>query len=68
MRNGMWFCWCFVAHHLVLALPLDWRLSWALLPFAGQYAYARDYAEFCSFCDYVRAGRHAPSLEGSDHG
>ena len=34
-----------VAFHLYLRLPNDWRLTWWLLPYAGQYAHTKDFAE-----------------------
>lgn len=34
----MW-AWCWLAYGLVMILPMHWRLSWWLLPFAGYYAF-----------------------------
>lgn len=36
MASRVW-CWC--AYHLFMWLPLDTRLSWWLLPYAGGHAY-----------------------------
>lgn len=36
---AMW-AWCWVAYRLVLILPIQWRLSFWLLPYAGYYAYS----------------------------
>lgn len=35
-----------LAYHVWLRLPFDWRVSWALLPYAGYYAHTKDFAEF----------------------
>lgn len=36
---------CWACYHLYMALPIKWRVSWALLPHAGSYAY-QSFGEF----------------------
>ena len=38
-RARLRYAACFLAYHVVLAIPVHWRLWWTLLPMAGEYAY-----------------------------
>ncbi len=38
-RTRPYYLACFVAYHVVLAIPHTWRLWWALLPHAGNFAH-----------------------------
>lgn len=50
-----WLCWC--AWHVVMRLPLEWRLTGWLLPWAGLYAYSDDYDCYLASRAWHRAGR-----------
>lgn len=50
MRRKLQWFWCWLVYRVVLLLP--WgvceRLVLRLLPTAGEYAYAEDFAWFCA--------------------
>lgn len=45
MGDRLLWAWCWLCFRVVVSrIPLEW--TWGMLPFAGQYAHNKDFAEF----------------------
>ena len=54
MRNRIAWFGCWACYRLYLLMPINWRISTAILPYAGSYAY-QTFAQFCERRAELRA-------------